>query len=177
MATDFHLNRAQPARALGRVAPIAGVGVLVLVGASALIAGGTVRTVVLVLAWTLVGGGCTLTAVAAWRLMRPPVLVRLDDHGLRVRVLRGAGPAEVSWADVSTVRRERLSVGGCVVIDLHDSQRTVVPDRLVDEGGDALLSALTLRLDTAHGQRRLGAEPLRSRSPEDGTHRGGGGGI
>ena len=163
---DFHLARARPVAALGRVAPVVGVAVLVVVLLSALTEGGTVATAALAVAWLVTGVGFLLTAVAAVRTVRPPVLVRLDATGLEVRVLRGGGPRQVPWADVRAVRRERLAPGRCVVVERRDGQRTVLPERLVAEGGAALAATLSARLDQAHGQRRL---------RPDGE--GGGGGI
>ena len=155
--TDFHLTRGLAVAALGRVAPLAGVGVLAVMVVSALVgdASGTGAAVALVLAWSVAVLGGVLTLVAAVRTIRPPVLARLDVDGVRVRVLRGGGPRTVSWADVRTVRRESLRAGPCVVIELTDGRRSVLPERLVDEGGAALDAALRARLDTAHGQRRL----------------------
>ncbi len=154
--TDYRLARAPGVLVLGRLA--AGTGLLV---------GGTVvlstlvdlsRPVVVALA-VLLGVAGLLTAAAAVRVLRPPVLLHLDDAGFRLRVLRGAGPASVQWADVEGVRRERLTPGPCLVFALSRSRRTVLPLHLLDGGpaaADRLDADLRSRLDRAHGQRRLG---------------------
>jgi len=152
---EFHLARARSLAVLGRAAPVAGVGVLAVVACSALLPTGAARTVALSVAWTVAVIGLLLTGVAAVRTARPPVLVRVDAAGMRVRVLRGAGPRRIAWADVRSVRREPLSPGWCVVVELGDGRRSVVPEGLVDEGGAGLVRVLRARLDAAHGQRRL----------------------
>ena len=179
----FHLARSHTVVALGRVAPVAGVGLLLVLLVPALLDPGAPRTALLAVAWTVLAVGAVLTALAGVRVLRSPVIVRLDDEGLEVRVLRGAGPAAVLWTAVRTVRRETLRPGPCVVVGLADGRRTVVPERLVDEGGDALADALRGRLDAARGQRRLtrsevagGGETSDGRR-DGGSGGGGGGGI
>jgi hypothetical protein len=184
--TDFHLARSHTVSALGRVTPLAGVGVLAVVGTSALAEPGTVRTVLLALAWTVAVIGAVLTVVASVRVLRPPLLARLDDDGVHIKVLRGGGPREIAWNEVRTVYRERRALGPCVVIELVGGRRSVVPDQLVAESGTALVDALRGRLDRASGQRRISQEaPSPDRSPgrsldgstEGQTQAGGGGGI
>ena len=165
---QFHLARSYVVGALGWVAVVAGAGVLGVTVVTAM-APGRVRTVALVLAWAVVAAGIALTLVAAVRTLRPPVLVALDDEGVRVRVRRGTAPRSIPWAQVKAVRRESRPAGGCVLVVRTDGETAAVPDRLVAEGGDALAAALRRRLDLAHGQRRLGREA--------GADDGGGGGI
>jgi hypothetical protein len=192
--TDFHLARAQTVSALGRVTPIAGVGVLAVVATSALAEPGTLRTVLLAVAWAVAIIGAVLTVMASVRVLRPPLLARLDDDGVHIKVLRGGGPREIAWNEVRTVYRERRALGPCVVIELVGERRSVVPDQLVAESGTALVDALRGRLDRASGQRRISQdvastdEPIREpiSGPVDGssdgstkgqTQAGGGGGI
>jgi hypothetical protein len=192
--TDFHLARSQTVSALGRVTPIAGVGVLAVVATSALAEPGTLRTVLLAVAWAVAIIGAVLTVMASVRVLRPPLLARLDDDGVHIKVLRGGGPREIAWNEVRTVYRERRALGPCVVIELVGERRSVVPDQLVAESGTALVDALRGRLDRASGQRRISQEaastdgPIRGpiRGPVDGsidgstegqTQAGGGGGI
>ena len=165
---QFHLARSYVVGVLGRVAVLAGAGVLGVVVLTAMDPGG-VRTVALVLAWAVVATGIALTLVAAVRTLRPPVLVALDDEGVRVRVRRGTAPRSIPWSQVKAVRRESRSAGPCVLVVRTDGETAAVPDRLIAEGGDALSAALRRRLDLAHGQRRLSGEPR--------TDDGGGGGI
>ena len=165
---QFHLARSYVVGALGRVALLASVGVLAVVVVTAM-EPGSVRTVALALAWAIVAIGATLTLVAAVRTLRPPMLVSLDDEGVRVRVRRGSSPRSIPWSQVKAVRRELRSAGACVLIVRIDGETAAVPDRLVAEGGDALAAALRDYLDRAHGQRRIGRE---ARADD-----GGGGGI
>ncbi len=175
---QFHLARAHTVAALGRVAPAAGVGVLLVVAVSALLDPGAWRTALLALAWIVLVVGAVLTALAGVRVLRAPVIVRVDDQGLQTRVLRGAGPTSVPWPSVRTVRRETLRPGPCVVVQLVDGRRTVVPERLVDEGGAALAAELGARLDGVHGQRRITRSEATGNDTEDGRGgAGGGGGI
>ena len=165
---QFHLVRSYVVGALGWVAVLAGAGVLGVVVSTAMEAG-RLRTVALVLSWVVVAGGVALTLVAAVRTLRPPVLVALDDDGVRVRVRRGTAPRSIPWSQVKAVRRESRSGGRYVLVVRTDGEIAAVPDRLVAEGGDALAAALRRRLDLAHGQRRLGGGT--------GADDGGGGGI
>ena len=180
--TDFHLARSQTVPALGRVTPIAGVGVLAVVATGALAEPGTPRTVLLALAWTVAIIGALLTVMASVRVLRPPLLARLDDDGVHIKVLRGGGPREIAWNEVRTVYRESRALGPCVIIELVGGRRSVVPDQLVAESATSLVDALRSRLDRASGQRRIGQEDSSFEGATDGsaegqTQAGGGGGI
>jgi len=154
--TDYRLARAHGVAVLGRLAVVAGllVGLAVALGAVA-----DPPPLVWVPVAVLLGLAGLLTVVAGVRVLRPPMLLHLDDQGFRLRVLRGAGPTSAAWAEVEGVRRERLTPGPSLVIALSRGRRTVVPLHLVDGGPqtvDRLDADLRTRLDRAHGQRRRG---------------------
>ncbi len=174
-ATDFHLARGQAVAVLGRVAVLAGGAVLAAVVSVSVLDTGLWRSVA---GWSFGALGVTaavLTVAAAVRVLRPPVLVRLDATGIEVRVLRGWGGRRLAWPDVRTVRRVRPAGGACLVVVHADGGRTVLAERMIAEGGAALAAALGARLDGAHRQRRLGRDDV-ARGGGDGNG-GGGGGI
>ncbi len=167
--TDFHLARAQAVAVLGRVAVLAGLAVFAVVVSVTMLDAGPWRSAA---GWGFGALGVTaaaLTVLAAVRVLRPPVLVRLDAAGLQVRLLRGWSARTLAWPDVRTVRRERPAGGACLVVEHVDGGRTVLPERMIAEGGAALAAALGTRLDGAHRQRRLGRDAI--------AGDGGGGGI
>ena len=154
--SDYRLTRAHGVAVLGRLAVVSGLLVVLVVVLAALV---DLPPVVWVPLALLLAAAGLLTAAAAVRVVRPPVLLHLDDDGFRLRVLRGAGPTSVPWAEVEGVRHERLSPGACLVFALARSRRTVVPLHLLDGGTaavDRLDADLRSRLDRAHGQRPLG---------------------
>jgi len=154
--SGYPLTRARLVGVLGRYA--AATGLLVLASVLATIAVDDLPGWLMLCGLIVLVAALTLTTVAAVRVLRPPVVLLLTDAGYRLRVLRGAGVAEASWADVVRVRRERLGPGPCVVLSLVGGDRTVVPVHLLDGGAstaDRLEADLRARLDRSHGQRRL----------------------
>jgi hypothetical protein len=152
----YLISRAHTVAVLGRFATAAGIFVVAATLVAALVDGlpDPLAGVLLV----SIAVAVALTGIAALRVLRPAVLLRLDDTGYRVHGLRGAGPRSATWTEVARVRRERLVPGSCIVLTLAGGARTVVPLRLLDGGGtaaDRLVADLSARLDAAHGQRRL----------------------
>jgi hypothetical protein len=89
-------------------------------------------------------------------------VLRIDEHGYRVRVLRSPGSAEGSteartarWSDVLDLRTTTLSGQRCVELRLRDGRTTTLPVDLLEGDSTALVETLTAHLDRGHGYRRL----------------------
>jgi hypothetical protein len=82
-------------------------------------------------------------------------VLRLDDEGYRVRLVRGAGVTRSRWRDVEDVVTAPLAGHECVVVRLRDGRTTTVPLSVIDRDRAALLADLQQHLDRAHGYRRL----------------------
>lgn len=149
--TRYPLSQAARAQAVGSLAVLTGIGVLAGLGLG--IAGlETLRWIAAGLTLLLALG----LAVAVVRLVRPPVVLELADEGYRVRSLRGVGVRQAAWRDVRGV--DSRSQGGqrVVIVRLNDGERTTcLPVRLVGAAPRTWLADLDVRLDAAHGQRRL----------------------
>ena len=154
--SGYPLARAHTVSVLGRYAAVA--GLLVLVSVLVAVSTDDMPGWLLGCGLVLLAGALVLTAIAAVRVLRPPLVLVLTDTGYRLRMLRGAGASAASWSDVARVRRKQLPPGPCLVLSLVDGGYTVVPVRLLEGGtatADRLEADLRARLDRSHGQRRL----------------------
>jgi hypothetical protein len=82
-------------------------------------------------------------------------VVRLDETGYRVRVLRTAQARSARWTDVLDVQAATVSGARCVVLRLRDGRTTALPVDAIEGDPAALTEALTSHLDRGHGYRRL----------------------
>lgn len=89
-------------------------------------------------------------------------VLRMDEHGYRVRVLRppssAAGTTDARtarWSDVLDLGTTTLSGQRCVVLRLRDGRTTTLPVDLLEGDSEALVTTLTAHLDRGHGYRRL----------------------
>jgi hypothetical protein len=152
-AVDFALAPSVRARLLG-TGTIA-IGFVVLVGVvvawsadlpPAYVSG----LVVLALVGVLTLGA--LVGVRRW-------VLRLDEHGYRVRVLRSASGTtqarSARWTDVLDLQATTVAGQACVVLRLRDGRTTVLPVNAIEGGPVALTDSLTAHLDRGHGYRRL----------------------
>ena len=132
---------------------------LVLVGLGVL----TVLAVVLAALLDLPGAFVTAVVVAVvvavivsgFVLTRLTPLVRLDEAGYRVRLLRGAGVHAARWRDVEDVVTATVHGHDCVVLRLRDGRTTTVPVAVLDAPREVFVQDLRTRLDSGHGYRRI----------------------
>jgi hypothetical protein len=82
-------------------------------------------------------------------------VVRLDETGYRVRLVRGAGRAQARWTEVEDLTTAVVSGTPCVVLRLRDGQTTTVPVNLIEGDREEFVDELQRRLDAGHGYRRL----------------------
>jgi hypothetical protein len=130
---------------------------LATVGAAVLVVSVLVRLVDLpsgTIAGLLVLAALGVVALAVL-LGRRWYVVRLDDTGYRVRLVRGAGRAQARWTEVEDLTTAVVSGTPCVVLRLRDGQTTTLPVNLIEGDREEFVDELQRRLDTGHGYRRL----------------------
>jgi hypothetical protein len=147
--SDYRVSPALAARMLGVFLGVLGVVVL----------GLTLAVAVLSLPTGVLTGG-VLVAVAAvlgigFLISRRPFVVRLDDAGYQVRMVRGAGVKQARWKDVEDVVATTVSGERCVVLRLRDGRTTILPVRVLAGDSDAFVKDLQAHLDKGHGYRRI----------------------
>ena len=120
-----------------------------------------VVTVVAVTAGLPTGGFVAVGALAVLALVVSGVLLtrswwvlRLDDTGYRVRLVRGVGRPAARWKDVEDLATAFVSGTPCVVLRLRDGTTSTVPVDVVEGDREELVDELRSRLDAAHGYRR-----------------------
>jgi hypothetical protein len=89
-------------------------------------------------------------------LTRMATVVRLDDAGYRVRLIRGAGVRQARWPDVEDVVTSTVAGERCVVLRLRDGRTTTVPVRVLAGRPEDFVKDLREHLDKGHGYRRIG---------------------
>jgi hypothetical protein len=82
-------------------------------------------------------------------------VLRLDETGYRVRVLRTAEARSARWTDVLDLQTATVSGTRCLVLRLRDGRTTALPVDAIEGDPVALTEALTTHLDRGHGYRRL----------------------
>lgn len=108
--------------------------------------------------WVLSAGvllGAVAVLAAAVLLTRRTTVVRLDETGYRVRLVRGAGATEARWTDVEDVVTATVSGERCVVLRLRDGRTTTIPVRMLEGDPDGFVRDLREHLDRGHGYRRI----------------------
>lgn len=108
--------------------------------------------------WVLSAGvllGAVVVLAAAVLLTRRTTVVRLDETGYRVRLVRGAGATEARWTDVEDVVTATVSGERCVVLRLRDGRTTTIPVRMLEGDPDGFVRDLREHLDRGHGYRRI----------------------
>ena len=149
MPSDYRFAQPLVVRLLGLV--LVGLGLLTVLAvtlATLLRLPAVVVTVVVV----LVVGSVVATGLVLTRLTP---LVRLDDAGYRVRLLRGAGVRAARWRDVEDVVTATVHGHDCVVLRLRDGRTTTVPVAVLDAPREVFVQDLRTHLDAGHGYRRI----------------------
>ena len=132
---------------------LAGVGLLVLLLTVLVVA--VVRRhvggagVVVGLAVALLLGLCAVAAV------RRAVVVRLDDSGYQVRLVRGAGVHRAGWKEVDDVAATTVAGDRCVVLRLRDGRTTTIPVDVLAGSSEDFVRDLQQHLNRGHGYRPL----------------------
>jgi len=82
-------------------------------------------------------------------------VLRLDEHGYRVRALRSTQAKSARWTDVLDVQATTVAGTRCVVLRLRDGRTTILPADVIEGGPDRLAQTISDHLDRGHGYRRL----------------------
>lgn len=146
---DFALAPALRARLLGTGLVSIGVVVIVTVLLSA-VAGLPSAVVSGLVVLALIG----VVALGLLLGLRHWVL-RLDEHGYRVRLLRSTQARSARWSDVLDLQATTFAGQRCVTLRLRDGRTTTLPVGVLEGEPAALTQALSEHLDRGHGYRRL----------------------
>ena len=148
MTSDYRLSRALLARLTGSA--LVALALLVLLATLVVAAAGL--PVVVVPAVGLVGVAA-LGAAAYW-LSRLAV-VRLEEGGYRVRLVRGVGVAQARWVAVEGAATSYAADQPLVELRLRDGRRTLIPVRALEADREEFVRDLQRHLQQGHGLRRL----------------------
>lgn len=149
MASDYRFAPHLVVRTLGTFLALVGLMVLVL------------ALLVAALDWPrlvlTVGVVVAVVAVVGIALLRTRLvaLVRFDEAGFRIRLLRGAGVTQGRWRDVEDAVAMTVRGHESVVLRHRDGRTTTIPVDVLDTTPAAFLADLRAHLDAGHGYRRL----------------------
>lgn len=121
VTVDIAMARPMAVRLVGLA--LVGLGVLVLGSALAASLLGLSGALVLVVA---VVGLLAVAGLAYW-LLRRLVVVRLDESGYRVSMVRGVGVAAAAWTEVGELATTHVLGTPCVVLRLRDGRTSTIP--------------------------------------------------
>jgi hypothetical protein len=82
-------------------------------------------------------------------------VLRLDETGYRVRVLRIAEARSARWIDVLDLQTAAIAGTRCVVLRLRDGRTTALPVDAIEGDASLLVETLTAHLDRGNGYRRV----------------------
>lgn len=149
-ASDYRLSRPLIARFVG--AYLVAFALLVFVATAVVAATGSVWPDVLVV--LLVVGLLGLVGVSSW-LRTKAYVVRLDEAGYEVRLVRGAGVKQARWSDVEDVVTASPRDIPCVVVRLRDGRTTTIPVQALEVDREQFARDLAAHLDRGQGLRPL----------------------
>jgi hypothetical protein len=89
-------------------------------------------------------------------LVVPPLLLEVSNDGYRLHHVRGGGPKQARWSEVSAVEGGVGVNGAVMAITLSSGLVTLVPLTLLGSDGGAAEREVHDRLNAAYGYRRLG---------------------
>lgn len=88
-----------------------------------------------------------------FRVTRRGSVVRLDDTGYTVRLVRGAGVKQGRWKDVEDVVATHVEGERCVVLRRRDGRTTTIPVGILAARADDFVRDLQQHLNRGHGYR------------------------
>ena len=132
---------------------------LVLVGAGLLVA-----VVAVLVAWLDLPAAVLTVAVllavvavvgVGFVLTRRATVVRLDETGYTVRLVRGAGVTTGRWKDVEDVVASTVQGTRCVVLRRRDGSTTTIPVGILAAPAEEFVRDLQQHLNRGHGYRSI----------------------
>lgn len=145
-ASDYRLSAPFAVRMLGVALAVAGLVVLVAAAFVVLLSWPVaVLSVVVVVVLGLLVAGLLVT--------RRATVVRLDETGYTVRLVRGAGVKSGRWKDVEDVVATTVEGARCVVLRRRDGRTTTIPVGILAAPADDFVRDLQQHLNRGHGYR------------------------
>jgi len=147
--TYYRMNRALVARLVGLGVVVLAVVVFL---ATAVVALTDLPTAVLIVILLL---GAAVLAGTWWWLGSRAYVLRCDERGYRVRLIRGAGAPEAGWRDVQDAVAASPRGIPCVVLRLRDGRTTTIPVGALAVDREAFVEELRGHLQRGQGHRPL----------------------
>jgi hypothetical protein len=145
MSSDYRLSPAIGARLLGSAL----VGLAILVFVATVLAAVLDLSPVFVVAVAAVGLPAVL--VAGHLLTRRAYVVRLDEDGYQVRMVRGAGVREARWVEVEDAVTASPHGVDCLVLRLRDGRTTTIPVQVLAADREEFAREVRARLEGSSG--------------------------
>jgi hypothetical protein len=147
VSSTYRFSAPFAARLLGVGLVVVGLAVLVLVALLlALSAPQPALSVVIV-------AGAAAVVLLGVLSVRRGVVVRLDENGYRVRLVRGAGVRQADWRAVEDVVAATVAGDRCVVLRLRDGRTTTLPVAVLEGRAEDFVADLRGHLNRGHGYR------------------------
>lgn len=150
MPSEYRLSQPIAARILGVLLAVLGGLVVLLTLSVALLA---LPTAVLGIGFVV---AVLLLLVGGFLVVRGATVVKLEEAGYRVRLVRGAGVKQARWTDVEDAVATTVAGERCVVLRLRDGRTTTIPVRILAGSPDGFVRDLQQHLNRGHGYRRIG---------------------
>lgn len=147
--TYYRMNRALVVRLVGLAVVALAVVVFAL---TVVVAVAGLATGVLIAALLL---GAAVVLAGGWWLRSRAYVLRCDERGYRVRLIRGAGVNEAGWRDVQDAVAASPRGIPCVVLRLRDGRSTTIPVGALAVDREVFVQQLRGHLQRGQGQRPL----------------------
>lgn len=138
------------ARLAGSVLVALGLAVVLLLGVTLLLPLPSYAVVVVV----ALAAVATLVVAVGLVVLRRSEVIRFDDVGFRVRLVRGAGCRLGEWRQVEDVTAAVVAGEKCVVMRMRDGRTSTVPVGVLAVSPDDFVADLQAHLDHGHGYQR-----------------------
>jgi hypothetical protein len=144
VSSDYRLSPALGARLLGSAL----VGLAILVFAATLVVAGLDLSAMIVAVVAALGLAVLL---AGHLLTRRAYVVRLDEDGYQVRMVRGAGTRAARWAEVEDVVTATPRGIPCVILRLRDGRTTTLPVQVLAADREEFVRDVLAHLEGSSG--------------------------
>lgn len=148
-STAYRLHPSLVARGVGLA--LVGLALVMFVGTAVVVAADLPADVLVV----LLGLGVAGVFVLGWLLRARAYVVRCDQVGYRVRLVRGAGVTQARWKDVEDAVTTSPRGVPCVVLRLRDGRTTTIPVQLLAMDREQFVRELQDHLQRGQGLRPL----------------------
>ena len=105
--------------------------------------------------------GLAAVLVAGHLLTRRAYVVRLDEDGYQVRMVRGAGVRAARWTEVEDAVTASPRGVDCVVLRLRDGRTTTIPVQVLAADREAFVRDVRAHLERGSGGSARGPDLIR----------------